>query len=514
MSADITRSHEATPGRQAGNSAGARHRPPGAASSDRSAADPKSAIPDLPHHPLAELLPAMTDAEYQALKASILATGRLVEPIVLLDGQILDGRHRHRACRELGIAPQTRTYDPAAEGDPVTWVYSRAVHRNLTDSQKACAAVKLKQELAKSAQGRRLLNLRQYQGDPDGADCAEHAERASVHGRSDALAGELFGVSGRYVSEAEALLKAAPKLFRQVFDGQLPITRAKREYQRTERAKAMRAKVRVAGAVDTAHIQIITGDCLGDTSVGTFTRGKIPPARMVFCDPPYNIGIDYGDGEQADRLPDEEYLAHVIRWLDAAQQRLAEDGSLWWMISDEYAAETACLLKQRGFTVQNWIKWYETFGVNCASRFNRTSRHLFYCTKHPTRRVWHPEAVTRPSDRQAKYNDARANPNGKLLDDVWEIPRLVDNAAERVPGPADGKPPTQIPLEIVRRAIECSTDPGDLVMDLFCGSGTTAHQCLLSGRKFLGWEINPDYAEIARLRVQAAAAELAAKEVA
>lgn len=211
-------------------------------------------------------------------------------------------------------------------------------------------------------------------------------------------------------------------------------------------------------------------------------------ARLIFTDPPYNIGIDYGKGADADRLPDQDYLAWVEKWLHLCRELLTDDGSLWVMIGDEYAAEYAMILKRMGLTIRNWIKWYETFGVNCRNKFNRTSRHIFYAVKNPSRVVFNREAVTRPSDRQIIYNDPRANPNGKIWDDVWEIPRLVGNASERLPGF-----PTQLPLGIPRPIVKCATDPGDLVIDPFNGSGTTGVAAIESGRRYIGIELNPDY---------------------
>ncbi len=94
-------------------------------------------MPKLQIHPLANLLPRMTDAEFGALKSDIEQTRAVREPAVLLDGKILDGRHRAQACDELGIELPTIDFD-AKWGSPVRYVYSKAVHRNLTDSQKAC----------------------------------------------------------------------------------------------------------------------------------------------------------------------------------------------------------------------------------------------------------------------------------------------------------------------------------------------------------------------------------------
>ncbi len=226
--------------------------------------------------------------------------------------------------------------------------------------------------------------------------------------------------------------------------------------------------------------------------------------RLVFADPPYNIGVDYGDGEKADKLPDARYMLWVREWIDACRECLAPDGTLWVMIGDEYAGEYAVTLKECGLTIRSWVKWYETFGVNCANKFNRTSRHLFYCVKDPKQFVFNAAAVRTPSARQTKYNDRRASPGGKILDDVWtDIPRLAGSHRERIPGF-----PTQLPVKLLRRIVESTSEPGDLVVDPFNGSGTTGVACVCTGRKYIGIERSAEFAEAARERLAAIAVSI------
>jgi site-specific DNA-methyltransferase (adenine-specific) len=149
------------------------------------------------------------------------------------------------------------------------------------------------------------------------------------------------------------------------------------------------------------------------------------------------------------------------------------------------------------FHVRSWITWYETFGVNCTDQFNRCSRRLLHCVKDPHNFVFHPEAVNRASDRRKIYNDPRAAPEGKLWDDVWQIPRLPGTSTERLPGF-----PTQLPLELLLPIIECATDPGDLVLDPFSGSGTTGEAALLLGRRYVGIEKNKENVHLSRLRLR------------
>jgi site-specific DNA-methyltransferase (adenine-specific) len=222
--------------------------------------------------------------------------------------------------------------------------------------------------------------------------------------------------------------------------------------------------------------------------------------RLIFADPPYNIGIDYGQGAKADCLPERRYLAWCEQWMNACARALTDDGSLWVMINDEYADHFGMLLRKTGLQRRAWIKWYETFGVNCTKNFNRCSRHIFYCVKNPRRFVFNADAVSRPSDRQLKYADKRAVPHGKLWDNVWCIPRLVENSRERLPDF-----PTQLPLDLLRAIVGCASNPGDLVCDPFSGSGTTGVACLELGRRYVGIERNDSYGEQSQRRIILAA---------
>src|SRR5262249_37632619 len=147
--------------------------------------------------------------------------------------------------------------------------------------------------------------------------------------------------------------------------------------------------------------EIVEGDC-----VDLLAEQEAGSARLIFADPPYNIGNDYGDGERADLLPDDQFLAWCRSWINASARLFMPDGSMWVIINDEWAAECKLILQgEAKLTVRSWIKWYESFGVNCPDNFGRCSRHLFYCVKDPKRFVFHADAVSRLSDRQAKYGD-------------------------------------------------------------------------------------------------------------
>ncbi|MNY29877.1 Modification methylase RsrI [compost metagenome] len=103
------------------------------------------------------------------------------------------------------------------------------------------------------------------------------------------------------------------------------------------------------------------------------------------------------------------------------------------------------------------------------------------------------KARSRPRFEGKKWLEVGYNPK-----DLWSVSRIHRQDPER----ADH--PTQKPLEIVERMVLSSCPPGGLVLDPFTGSGTTAVACVRHGRRFVGYEMNPEYAQLVRQRVEAA----------
>lgn len=231
--------------------------------------------------------------------------------------------------------------------------------------------------------------------------------------------------------------------------------------------------------LDPDQCRVINGDCLKELP-------KLEGVNLIFADPPYNIGIKYGT--YLDKLPENEFIGWCREWITSCWNCLADDGTLWVMINDEWADQIGCLLTDIGLYRRAWIKWYETFGVNCSNNFNRTSRHLFYCVADSKKFTFNTQAITTTSTRQ-KIGDKRANAGGKLWDDVWKIPRVVGTSKERVPGF-----PTQVPLRIVRAIVGACSNDGDLVVDPFSGSGSTGVACRKLNRRFVGIEQDKEFA--------------------
>jgi site-specific DNA-methyltransferase (adenine-specific) len=273
------------------------------------------------------------------------------------------------------------------------------------------------------------------------------------------------------------------------------VAQGKRAVERAEKRAAMACKAaRAGGPADSWRI--VEGDCCAEMD-----RMDAGSVRLVVCDPPYNLGVKYGEHCGDDMTP-AAYLDWSRRWIGAAARLLTADGSLWLLNTPHWSARLLIIAEGLGLHLRQWITWYETFGENQARMFNLCSRALLWLVRDRRQFVFndHAEGIRRPSDRQAKYRDKRADPGGKLWDDVWgvnpPIPRLVDNNPERLPDF-----PTQLPLSLVRPIVACASDPGDLVLDPFAGSATTGCACLESGRRFLGIELSGEFAERSRQRL-------------
>ena len=188
---------------------------------------------------------------------------------------------------------------------------------------------------------------------------------------------------------------------------------------------------------------------------------------LVFADPPFNIGIKYDTHN--DKMPYEEYHKWSEKWIKETHRLLKSDGSIYIAIGDEFAAEINIILKRIGFHFRNWIVWYYTFGQSQRKKFNRAHTHILYFTKNKNDFTFNDKNIRVPSARQLIYNDRRANPLGKVPDDVWQFSRVCGTFKERI-----GKHPCQMPENLLEQIIKVSSNEGDLVLDPFGGTGTTS----------------------------------------
>jgi len=249
--------------------------------------------------------------------------------------------------------------------------------------------------------------------------------------------------------------------------------------------------------------KIYQGDCI--KKLAKLKKGEVD---LVFADPPFNIGYDYDVYD--DKQTSQEYLAWCKKWIKGVYRVLKPDGTFWLAIGDEFAAELKVESQKAGFHCRSWVIWYYTFGVNCANGFSRSHTHLFHFVKDPKKFTFvRPNPNVRvKSARQLVYADIRANPSGRLPDntwitrpqdapdafrpnhDTWFFSRVAGTFKER-----EGFHGCQMPEQLLARIIRTSSNPYDLVLDPFGGSGTTLCVAKKLHRDWMGFELSKEYAK-------------------
>lgn len=215
---------------------------------------------------------------------------------------------------------------------------------------------------------------------------------------------------------------------------------------------------------------IICGDCL--TVLPTLS-----PAKTIFADPPDNLRLKYAGF--ADHNPD------YIAWLaDVVLGALRHNPTVFWL--SHYYRHTIPLLARigalPGWNIRQFI-WRFTFGQHQQQDCGNGYRPLLRFCRPGT--AWNTDDIRVPSARQEKYGDKRADPRGRVPDDVWDFSRVCGTFHER-----RSWHPTQHPEALMERIIRMSGGP---VIDLFGGTFTTARVCQRLGVDCTSIEISEEY---------------------
>jgi site-specific DNA-methyltransferase (adenine-specific) len=204
---------------------------------------------------------------------------------------------------------------------------------------------------------------------------------------------------------------------------------------------------------------IICGDC-----IELLSKVEEPFADLAFADPPFNIGYQYD--HYKDTLKKDRYLHWTRDWMAACVNVLKPTGSFYIAIGAEYAAHIRIIGEELGLICRNWIIWHYTFGQHGKTKFSRAHAHIFYFAKDEK--------------------------------DVWNTySRVCGTFKER-----QSWHPCQMPELLLARIIAASSNPGDLVLDPFNGSGTTAAAAMQLGRNYCGLDISENYVENTKIRLE------------
>jgi modification methylase len=244
--------------------------------------------------------------------------------------------------------------------------------------------------------------------------------------------------------------------------------------------------------------QIIQGNC-----IEAMNRLPEKSVDLIFADPPYNLQLGgeltRPDQSKVDAVTDdwdkfdsfEAYDRFTRDWLKAARRVLKDTGAIWVIGSYHNIFRVGTALQDLGFWIMNDIVWRKS---NPMPNFRGTR----FTNAHETL-IW----ATRDAD-QKKYTfnyDAMKALNEDLqMRSDWVLP--ICTGGERLKDGGGGKAhPTQKPEALLHRVLLATTNPGDLVLDPFFGTGTTGAVAKKLGRRFIGIEQEARYIKAARARI-------------
>ena len=220
--------------------------------------------------------------------------------------------------------------------------------------------------------------------------------------------------------------------------------------------------------------RIMCGDSTDGGSVALLMNGE--KADLCFTDPPYGVDYDGGHavkGVRREKLANDGDADIYSRVLPVVYGSTKETAALYLWFSDSKSAAVTAAVTAAGYDVRNTIIWNKNLAQFGAIGAQYKSKHepCLYCFKRGHAPIWR-------------------GPTNEVS--VWDVKREAKNEFH----------PTQKPVELAERAIGNSSEAGDVVLDVFSGSGSTLIACETTGRKARVMELNTNYVDVAVRRWQ------------
>lgn len=279
-------------------------------------------------HPAAKIFPLMSDDELRELARDIGEKG-LLQPIMLFEGKVLDGRNRLLACRAAGVTPRFEEWTPRDGLTPTAWVVSLNLERrHLTSDQRACCAVEVLPLLEAEAKERQ--EAQGERGVEGGRGKLKTLEEKIPQGftrepQSRDVVAKLFNTNEHYVAEAKRLKAESPDTFEAVKAGKIRLSRILQEKKRESLIQAIETTSRIDGLYN-----------------------------VIAIDPPWQYANRADDVTHRARNP---YPSMTIEDIKALEIPAAEDCVLWLWTTNAFMHEAYHVLEAWGFTPKTVLTW-------------------------------------------------------------------------------------------------------------------------------------------------------------
>lgn len=217
--------------------------------------------------------------------------------------------------------------------------------------------------------------------------------------------------------------------------------------------------------------------------------------NCIFADPPYFLSnggksiqsgeiVSVNKGDWDTGKSPQEIMDFNREWLGLCRDKLRDNGTIWISGTYHNIFSVANCLTELGYKILNVVTWVKT---NPPPNFS--CRYFTYSTEFI---IWARKCPNKP--HYFNYELMRKINGNKQMKDVWFLPAIAPWEKSH------GKHPTQKPLALLSRIVLASTQPGDWILDPFCGSSTTGIAANLLGRRFLGIDREMDFLEISKGR--------------
>ena len=218
---------------------------------------------------------------------------------------------------------------------------------------------------------------------------------------------------------------------------------------------------------------------------------------MIFADPPYFLSnggitcvngrmvkVDKGGWDKSTGITGDHNFN--LLWLAQCRRLLTPNGTLWVTGTSHNIHSVGYALQVLDYKILNDIAWYK---VNPPP--NLACRYFTHATETI---LWSAKSVK--SRHTFNYADMKQQNGGKQMQSLWQI--MPPGKSEK----RHGKHPTQKPEALLKRIVEASTHPGELVLDPFCGSATTGVACARLGRRFVGIDMESEHLALGIKRLE------------
>jgi len=243
--------------------------------------------------------------------------------------------------------------------------------------------------------------------------------------------------------------------------------------------------------------EIICGNC-----IDVMKEIDADSIDLIFSDPPFNLGKDYGDTSKDD-LSFDKYIEWCDEWVKECCRILKPTGSIYIMNISENIWIFQRIFHDLGLRFKNMIAWKNS-SLPVKNRYCLNFQPILFYTKSDkyTFNYGYESHISNAAMPWSRKN------KGNLMIDQWnDIPFIAGGCmaskeAILEEGAKKKAHPCQMPLKLANRIIGFSSNENDLALDPFVGSGTFALSAKMMGRKYIGIDINSKYCDIAQKRIE------------